>query len=226
MQRIAECHGANNVWLKRWRKNVAAQQWYFDEVSKTVKNNYWKSHSLDIQGNGGSSNIRCTTTNSRWWQMWRVDGTFIRNIKNQKVLDVSGGVDGENRNIIVHPAHGRVNQQWDIVYVDEWKGEPQKGEFNPRFGLYVERDFYVVSQLPENSYLDLINNRNFVIKVSNGRPSQKWYFHQQSLTIRTRYNNQSWDIQSAGRTRNMQIWSTNSGWFQIFKYEGEQFINW
>jgi len=29
-QRVAECHGANNVWLKRWRKNVAAQQWYFD----------------------------------------------------------------------------------------------------------------------------------------------------------------------------------------------------
>jgi len=25
MQRIAECHGANNVWLKRWRKNVKAQ---------------------------------------------------------------------------------------------------------------------------------------------------------------------------------------------------------
>jgi len=67
MKRIAECHGANNVWLKRWRKNVAAQQWYFDEVSKTIKNNYWKSHSLDIQGNGGSANVRCTTTNSRWW---------------------------------------------------------------------------------------------------------------------------------------------------------------
>ena len=67
MQRLAECHGANNVWLKRWRKNVRAQQWYFDEVSKTIKNNYWKSHSLDIQSNGGSSNIRCTTTNSRWW---------------------------------------------------------------------------------------------------------------------------------------------------------------
>jgi hypothetical protein len=66
-KRIAECHGANNVWLKRWRKNVAAQQWYFDEVSKTLKNNYWKSHSLDIQSNGGSYNVRCTTTNSRWW---------------------------------------------------------------------------------------------------------------------------------------------------------------
>jgi len=128
---------------------------------------------------------------------------MIRNIKNSKVLDVSGGVDGENRNIIVHAAHGRINQQWDIVYVDEWKGEPQKVEFNDRFGLYVERDFYVVSQLPDNRYLDLISNRNMVIKVSNGRKTQKWYFHQQSLTIRTRYNNQSWDIKNSGRTQNM-----------------------
>jgi hypothetical protein len=24
----------------------------------------------------------------------------------------------------------------------------------------------------------------------------------------------------------MQIWSTNSGWFQLFKYENKQFINW
>jgi hypothetical protein len=24
----------------------------------------------------------------------------------------------------------------------------------------------------------------------------------------------------------MQIWSTNSGWFQIFKYENSQFVNW
>jgi len=24
----------------------------------------------------------------------------------------------------------------------------------------------------------------------------------------------------------MQIWSTNSGWFQVFKFENNQFINW
>jgi hypothetical protein len=24
----------------------------------------------------------------------------------------------------------------------------------------------------------------------------------------------------------MQIWSTNSGWWQVFKYENNQFINW
>jgi hypothetical protein len=91
---------------------------------------------------------------------------------------VQGGVDGENKNIQVFTAHGKINQQWDIMYVDEWKGEPQKGELNERFGLYVERDFYVVSELPSGRYLDLINNRNMVIKVSNGRNTQKWYFHQ------------------------------------------------
>jgi len=63
MGRVAECIGANNVQLKNWRKNVAAQQWFFDPVAKTLKNNYWKSYSLDMQNN----NIRCRPTNSRWW---------------------------------------------------------------------------------------------------------------------------------------------------------------
>jgi hypothetical protein len=65
-----------------------------------------------------------------------------------------------------------------------------------------------------------------VIKTPNGRRTQIWYFDQRSLTIKTRLNNQSWDIKSAGRTNDMQIWSTNSGWFQVFKYENSQFINW
>ena len=106
-----------------------------------------------------------------------------------------------------------LHQQWEIIYADEWKGEPGKGELNEDFGLYVERDFYVVTEMKSKRYLDLINNRNFVLKTANGRRTQVWYFHQQSLSIRTRYNNQSWDIKSAGRTNDMQIWSTNSGWF-------------
>ena len=144
--------------------------------------------------------------------MFRLDGAFIVN-EHKKVLDVHGGVDAENRNIIVWNKHGKINQQWDVMYVDEWKGEPQKGELNERFGLYVERPFYIVSKLSSGRYLDLINNRNMVIKTRNGRSTQTWYFHQQSMTIRTKYNNQSWDIQSSGRTNNMQIWSTNSGWW-------------
>jgi hypothetical protein len=61
------------------------------------------------------------------------------------------------------------HQQWDIVYADEWEGEPGKGELNKDFGLYVERPFHVVSEMKSNKYLDLINNRNFALKTPNGR---------------------------------------------------------
>jgi hypothetical protein len=144
--------------------------------------------------------------------MFSYDGAFVVNERG-KVMDVSGNVDAEQRNIIMWNKHGKLNQQWDVIYTDEWKGEPGKGELNEEFGLYVERPFYIVSQLPAHRYLDLINNRNMVIKTPNGRSTQIWWFDQKSLTIRTKLNNQSWDIQNSGRTRNMQIWSTNSGWW-------------
>jgi hypothetical protein len=73
--------------------------------------------------------------------------------------------------------NNKVHQRWRIIYADEYEAEPTKGQLNKKFGLYVERDFYVVSSLPSKRYLDLINNRNFVIKTPNGRRTQVWYFH-------------------------------------------------
>jgi len=98
-------------------------------------------------------------------------------------MDVHGGVDAENRNIIVWNKHGGLNQQWDIVYHDEATKDPVKGEYNEDFGLYVERPFNIVSELPTHKYLDIINSRNIVIKTRNGRNTQEWYFHQASLTL-------------------------------------------
>jgi hypothetical protein len=129
-----------------------------------------------------------------------------------KVLEVQSSLDAEQRNIMVANRGTGLNQQWEIIYVDQYS-EPKKGELNEQFGLYVQRDFYVVSQLGENRYLDLINNRNMVIKTPNGRKTQTWYFDQVRKVIKTRYNNQNWDIKSSGKTKDMQIWSTNSGWF-------------
>jgi hypothetical protein len=121
--------------------------------------------------------------------MFRVkDGNFITNEKG-KVMAVSGGVDAENRNIQVENRNDKAHQRWRVVYVDEYEKEPTKGQLNKKFGLYVDRDFHVVSRLPDHRYLDIPDNRNFVIKTPNGRKTQIWYFHQPSLTIRTRYNN-------------------------------------
>ena len=143
--------------------------------------------------------------------MFRMKNGFLTIEKEGKVADISGGVDAENRNILVWNKHGKINQQWDIVYVEDWN-EPKKGELNKDFGFYVERDFHLESKLGSNRYLDILG-RNLVIKTPNGRKSQIFYFHQLSRTIRTRTNNQSFDIQSSGKNKNMQVWSTNSSWW-------------
>jgi len=142
-----------------------------------------------------------------------MDDAFLTNIQNNKVMEVAGNVDAENRNIGVNKLNRELNQQFDVIYADEWKGEPTKGEMNEDFGLYVDRTFYVVSAMDDHRYLDLISNRNMVIKTQNSRKTQTWWFDQKSLTIKTRYNNQSWDIKSSGKTNDMQIYSTNSKWF-------------
>jgi hypothetical protein len=68
MNRVIEMLGGTNLVLKRWRKNVRQQQFWFDEVSKTIRNNYLKNYCIDIQSNGGSSNLRTVSSiNSRWW---------------------------------------------------------------------------------------------------------------------------------------------------------------
>ena len=100
--------------------------------------------------------------------MFRAQGEFVINEKG-KVMDVQSGLDEENQNIIVSNKNGNISQRWKIVYVDEYQDEPKKGEMNTKFGLYVERDFHIVSALGNNKYLDLINNRNMVIKTPNGR---------------------------------------------------------
>lgn len=78
--------------------------------------------------------------------MFKLEGEFIVN-EHGKVMSIDGGVDAENRNIVANNKDGKIHQQFDIIFVDEWKGEPKKGELNERFGLYVQRDFYVISSL-------------------------------------------------------------------------------
>jgi hypothetical protein len=68
MKRVAECVGANNVVLKRYAKGRKAQKFVFNEVDKTIRSTQWKNYAMEIQSNGGSSNLRFTSgINSRWW---------------------------------------------------------------------------------------------------------------------------------------------------------------
>jgi hypothetical protein len=67
MKRVTEVVGTD-VRLRRYHGGRTRQQTFtFDGVSKTIKSQYHRSYSMSIHNNGRSSNLRVTTTNSRWW---------------------------------------------------------------------------------------------------------------------------------------------------------------
>lgn len=144
--------------------------------------------------------------------MFRVQGDLIVN-EHGNCIDVAGGLDKESQNIVVHKQNGQINQKWRIIYVDEDEEEPTKGQLNKDFGLIVERPFYIVSAMSSGRYLDILGN-NVVIKTANGYNTQRWIFDQKTKTIKSvGMSNRSLDIQSAGKSANLQVWSTNSGWW-------------
>ena len=94
--------------------------------------------------------------------------------------------------------------------------ELKKGEMNELFGLKVDEPFHITTQLDSERYLDLVG-RNMVIKTRNGLPSQEWFFDGKTKTIKSmRTKSYSWNIQNSGRTNNMEVYNTNSRWFQLF----------
>jgi hypothetical protein len=54
--------------------------------------------------------------------------------------------------------------------------EPKKCEENKDFGFKVDCDFHIVTKMSSGRYLDRVGN-DVVLKRSNGRTTQKWYFH-------------------------------------------------
>ena len=110
------------------------------------------------------------------------DGNLV-NEKNKKVMDVAGYKDKQHNNIGVYRRHNKLNQQFDLIYVDEMPDPPRRGELNSDFNFFVERPFYVVSGLDRGRYLDILG-RNMVIKTPNGRNTQLWWFDQKTKTIK------------------------------------------
>jgi hypothetical protein len=75
-------------------------------------------------------------------------------------LSILNNQDVENKHITANEKpDDRIAQQWDILYTDEWKGEPGKGELNEDFGLYIQRPFYIQSAMGSKRYLEVINSR-------------------------------------------------------------------
>jgi hypothetical protein len=101
-----------------------------------------------------------------------------------KVIDVAGAIDNENQNIIVSTRNNKMSQRWTIVYVDEDKGAPKKGEYVQDLGFYALRPFYIESQSGGNRFVSLMGN-NVVINPQTGEVNQKFTFDPSTMTIKT-----------------------------------------
>jgi len=135
------------------------------------------------------SNLRVKKTDSRWNQLWKFSKPYFTNIREtSKTWDITGSKDADGTNVMVYNKHTGNNQKWEVIYVDEDKKDPGKGELDEESGLYVERPFHIVTQMSSHRYIDLISNR-LAIKTPNGRDSQVWYFDYKSRTIKTKTNN-------------------------------------
>jgi hypothetical protein len=122
--RAIRVNGRNLV-LSR-KTNSSSMQFFFDQKSRTIKSWSNKERSIDIQSSGASSNLQIWNTNSQWWQTFRFLGENLVSSRG-RVVDVAGGVDNENSNIIVASKNNKMSQRWTIVYVDEDKPAPKKG---------------------------------------------------------------------------------------------------
>lgn len=183
------------------------QLWYYDGRTRTIINRA-TNKSLDARSN----NLSVQVTAGSNIQRFRYSSKIIYNV-NGKVLDVSGNRDSENTNVRMWKRLGGLNQQWKITYADSLPADPTKGQLSTQFGLYVERNFHIVSYLGSKRYLDR-SGRNLVIRTRNkSSKTQTWYFDWRTRTIKSRVDNLSWDIQSAGKSNNIQVWNTNSQWW-------------
>jgi hypothetical protein len=212
MKRALTVVDGRNIIIKRKKDEDKDQQFFFDGVTKTIKSVSHKTRCLDIQNAGKSKNMQIFETNSRWFQLFKVEGDLIINDKGL-ALDVEGGIDAEGANVRVETKNGKDNQKWEIAYLDALKAEPTKGEMNNEFGLFVEREFYIVSQMASRRYLDFIKD-SLVIKTPNGRDSQRWFFDQWSKTIKTVSDKkQSLNAAGQGKGNGMDVAKTTSGWW-------------
>lgn len=91
----------------------------------------------------------------------------------------------------------------------------------------MNRPFYIVSRLPMNRVLELQPSKG-PVRIRNyvpNRQSQQWIFDQ-SKTIRSVQEKAlSLEIENQGKSNNLKTESTNSRWYQLFRYNNANIVN-
>jgi hypothetical protein len=159
--------------------------------------------------------------------MFTYTGTHIKNIQNGKCLDLNN-IDTLNTNALFYGYNqGKKSQQWAVIYIDEMTKEYKTGELNKEYGLPVNKDFYIISQLPTRRFLSAMSASEVSIKTRFDRNAhaQKWYFEQATRTIKSRRFKTALTFERNGAGVKTHL-STGAGyWYQLHKFQGENIVN-
>lgn len=157
--------------------------------------------------------MQTISTNSRWFQIWRYDGTFFTNIQNKKVIEVQHGKDIEGYTVINANRSGSRRQRWRVVYTDKMGKEAydKTGVTDKTFGFKVNTKFYFVSRLPMNRVAEAVGASNIVLKrYAKNRVAQQFFFDAVSKTIKS----QQWKGRSFKMNgSNLQLYPTDARWW-------------
>jgi hypothetical protein len=93
--------------------------------------------------------------------------------------------------------------------------------------MHLGRPFYIRSRMPMQRVVTVIGGRNLVLKtMDRANQNQLFFLDPSSKTIKSVGSSKSSiDIQSGGGSANLQIWTTNARWFQLFKYDNGALVN-
>jgi hypothetical protein len=138
------------------------------------------------------------------------------NVKDGRAMDVSGNHDRENQNVVVAKRHNALNQQWDIVYLDALEAPLKDGEWWADWGMYVGKEFSIVSKMPSQRYLDVREN-NVVINKRSNQKTQKWVFDYTSRTILNVATKKSLNFYN----KQVDVRATTSEWSQLFRFQAD-----
>lgn len=210
--------GDNKVKIKT-PNGFDSQVWTFDYTSRTIKNVKDKSKSLDIR----NTKMYLYPTNSEWYQIFKYEDGFFRNLKNNKVFDVSGGKDAEAQDVQAYNKHGGANQKFKVIYLDK-KGKEQTKGYNEKWGMHINRPFYIVSKMHLNRVVSVAGGYNLVIQSRKDKPDnrQLFFFDMRTKTIKSyQFKDRSVDM----RGGSVYVYKTSARWYQLIRYNGAQFVN-
>jgi len=200
----------NNMVIKT-PNSFESQLWYFDQKSRTIKSMRSKNMSWDIAGNSKGTNMAVAATNSYEGQLFKWDGEsgFV-NMYDGRALDVQGGKDEEGNNVQAYKPNGSPAQKWKLLYADKAKPVQMKG-LNKKFGLHVNRPFFIVSKMWMNRVAECVGASNIVLKtLVRTNKGQQFYFDGGTKTIKS---NQWKDRSITLSGKNLYMTGTNARWF-------------